>query len=270
MIKQAVKSTLLAVAPRLFREISAYRSQKLIISLETRRGLVAQSNNFIAVHGDRVLGGPFKGMKYPEFTRCRNLIMKLLGCYETEIHGMVEDAIKAGYSTVVNVGSADGYYTVGLALRLPNTPVIAFDTDRWARKATQLLVDENRAANVEIRTMCTVEWVQRELPRNSLLLVDTEGFEDVLLHPLKTPNLLFSDIIVETHEMFVPGIEKVLIERFSPTHDIQIERSGTRDPAEYPELSAIPPEFAAAVIFEGRPCPQSWLYLTRKAGAGKA
>ena len=52
----------------------------------------------------------------------------LVGCYEEELHHVIVRL--SGYRTVVNIGSSHGYYAVGLALRMTEANVLAFDIDR--------------------------------------------------------------------------------------------------------------------------------------------
>jgi hypothetical protein len=49
------------------------------------------------------------------------LIPKLLGCYEAELHGVIACALNTTYDTIIDIGCAEGYYAVGLALHFPDT-----------------------------------------------------------------------------------------------------------------------------------------------------
>lgn len=81
-----------------------------------------------------VRSGPFKGMRYPEGRSTGSaLIPKILGCYERELHEVFEEVCQQRYSAIVDIGCAEGYYAVGLAMRLQHANVYAFDTDRAAR-----------------------------------------------------------------------------------------------------------------------------------------
>ena len=54
------------------------------------------------------------------------------------------------------------------------------------------------------------------------LFCDIEGFEKILLDPIKVPNLKYVDLLIEAHDCFVPNITEELIERFYLTHTIRI------------------------------------------------
>src|SRR5687768_16036154 len=78
--------------------------------------------------GGKVATGPFKGMNYDvSYAHNGILGMKLLGTYEKELHGAVEEIVARGYENIINLGAGEGYYAVGLARRLPQANVTAFE-----------------------------------------------------------------------------------------------------------------------------------------------
>src|SRR2546423_12652663 len=94
-------------------------------------------------HDPVVRAGPFAGLRYPD-----NLIQipKLLGTYELELHPAVERLIASRPTTVVNVGAAEGYYAVGLARRLPDARILAFDIDERSQEHCRRLAALNGVA----------------------------------------------------------------------------------------------------------------------------
>ena len=84
-------------------------------------------NTLVTQQGTTVMQGPLKGMNflYKSAEGCH--IAKLLGCYEQPLQPFIEEAIEANYKTILNIGCAEGYYAVGMARRMPNTQVLAFD-----------------------------------------------------------------------------------------------------------------------------------------------
>lgn len=264
-LKSSIKSTAMRVAPRLAMEVLSNRSQRLIMRIERETGRVQASQQYIRSQGAEVQAGPFKGMRYPDFScRSRNLIPKLVASYEDELYPWVEEAIGKGYRQIVNIGTADGYYTVGLALRVPRAHVVGFDTDRWARKATRALAAENGADNVEVLSMCTTEWLMRRLEPGALLLVDCEGCEAHLLDVNRAPILSSCDLIVELHDAQAPGIADKLKAWFGKTHDIRSIDARPKNPAGYGTLGIVSRDLQASVISEGRHGPQEWYFITRK------
>src|SRR5882757_97998 len=74
----------------------------------------------------KVLGGPFGGMRYLDATVWGSIVPKWLGSYESELGRIVNAMAKEPYSQVIVLGSAEGYYTAGLALKKPGIPLHAF------------------------------------------------------------------------------------------------------------------------------------------------
>ena len=72
-----------------------------------------------------------------------NVAPKLLGCYEQELHQVIERCIKTPYECVVNVGCGDGYYAVGLARRMPNAEIKAYDLHEGRRALCKSAAEEN-------------------------------------------------------------------------------------------------------------------------------
>ena len=81
----------------------------------------------------RVLRGPFAGMVYAVDAFASAYFPKLIGCYEREIHEILESVIRRGYRRIIDIGCAEGYYAVGLALRCPESSVLAIDIEASAR-----------------------------------------------------------------------------------------------------------------------------------------
>lgn len=266
-LRHVIRDLGMHLAPTIMSQIVAARSQKLIINIEAREGLTEASQRFVEKFGSSVLHGPFKGLVYPEMTVAqRNLIHKLLGSYEDELHPWMEELTIKDYRTVINVGSADGYYTVGLARAKPTTPVIAFDTDPWARRATLALAKENNAHNVEMHIMCTPQWLAENIETGSLLLSDCEGYEDVLLDPQIATALMKCDIVVELHDHAAPGVEDHIRSRFTETHDIEsVAMKLGKSAARFSELADMDPALADKALSEGRGAPQSWLLMMARA-----
>ena len=74
-----------------------------------------------------VVAGPYKGVKLSPSVSWGDYGSKVLGCYEEELHPQIEELISWEPDAVVNVGCAEGYHAVGLAVRLPRSRVIAYD-----------------------------------------------------------------------------------------------------------------------------------------------
>jgi len=212
-----------------------------------------------------VLSGPFKGMRYGDFSYNSALIPKLLGTYEADLHGWVGEALGAGYDAVINIGCAEGYYAVGFAYANPGIDVVAFDTSSVAldmmSKLAALNGLQDRVRVADAHTPAELESLLRRY-RRPLLLVDIEGAEDELLDIRRAPSLESADMIIETHDGYNFGVTRRLMERFWPTHRFEI--TGGREAEDQP-LPAIvreriaDPAMVRQLMTESRGLPELWL-----------
>ena len=192
---------------------------------------------------------------------------KLLGAYECELHAAIERLVAREPTLLVNVGSGDGYYVVGLARRLPAARVIAVDPDPLAQRACAHTAHLNALGDrVLARTSSDAEALEALLcsSAHALLVVDCEGFEDELLDRTRSPSLAHADILVETHDFARPGVTARLTARFAPTHDVEELGVAARDSRMFPELSSESAAVALGLLDEFRHMPQSWLTLTAR------
>jgi hypothetical protein len=96
---------------------------------QRRRTLMARYSGSL---GNRVRTGPFAGMQITDGPDAFGL-MRLIGTYEPELAPTIENLIaRTAYDIIVNIGCvnigcAEGLYSVGFALQLPKTHVYAFD-----------------------------------------------------------------------------------------------------------------------------------------------
>lgn len=221
-----------------------------------------------------VLSGPFKGMRYGDFSYNSALIPKLLGTYETDLQAWVDEALAAGYDAMINIGCAEGYYAVGFAYAHPTIEVVAFDTSSVATDMLSKLAAlnglQNRVRLALARTPAELESLLQRYKR-PLLFVDVEGAEDDLLDIRRAPSLALADMIVETHDGYNFGVTRRLIERFWPTHRFEI--TGGREAEDYP-LPAIvreriaDPAAARELLSESRGLPELWLRFRARHSTG--
>jgi tRNA G46 methylase TrmB len=103
---------------------------------------------------------------------------KLLGTYERELNHYIEGACALNFPLIVDIGAAEGYYAVGMALRNPKARMIAFEMDTKARAALAEKLRLNHVGNrVEIRGKCEPEDLERALMGESrpFVICDAEG-----------------------------------------------------------------------------------------------
>jgi len=224
----------------------------------------ARHNPIAARYGLTVLDGPFHGMIYVSMAVGSTISPKLLGCYEAELHQALERLISAGYETIIDIGCAEGYYAVGLALRVPEARVYAFDGDPLARRLCRKLARLNGVeTRVRLGGFCDVGQLRSLACDRALLVCDCEGCELDVLRPDLVPAMQQWDILVELHDMYDPSTSRTILDRFALTHTVQLVASVFRDPATVARTSFLPPEARHTAVYEG--VARSWAILTPKA-----
>ena len=92
-------------------------------------------NTILKNNGTKVLDGPVKGLDFLERSAEGCHVAKLLGCYEQPLHEKLMGVLKGNYDKIINIGSAEGYYAVGLAVAVPEVVSLAYDIDLNAQAA---------------------------------------------------------------------------------------------------------------------------------------
>ncbi len=232
---------------RTFRDMTPAAAKRLhadaMHRLRWRRGPIARvQRKFVERHGLRVQTGPFAGMTYPRsaISRSEQLVPKLLGSYEKELHGALEKMLAHDWRQVIDVGAADGYYAVGLARRCPKATIHAYEMNplpaHYSRQLARVNgVDERLSVHGE----CRIEDLAALHQVPSLLIADCEGAEAILLDPAAVPLLAESALVVELHEWLAPDIEATINLRFRETHQLVFIEPEPRHAAEYPAVAAI-------------------------------
>jgi hypothetical protein len=205
-------------------------------------------------------------MKYPWWLSGSVLLgPKLLGCFESELHQVIERVIAAGYRTIVNVGCAEGYYVTGLALRSPMSQIIAYEGDPLMRQLCPRLAKLNgvEGRRILVKEFCSPAELRAELLDGAFLFVDVEGYELTLLDPDAVPGLRGADFLVERHDGVDATITPTLLERFAATHDATvIDVADQRK--DLPALNGVAPERVARAAREFRTHSRGWIDFRRK------
>jgi hypothetical protein len=179
--------------------------------------------------------------------QCRNCSAST----KSQLHPALERAFAERPAVVANVGCAEGYYAVGIALRLADTVVHAYDLAATARRMTLEAARLNGVDDrVQIHGRC------RGFPVGTGLVVcDIEGAEGSLLDSAELRNAI---LIVETHEFVRPGVTKLLETRFSRTHSVELLEAR---PTESALLDWLEPAERNVALEEMRTGEQAWLAM---------
>jgi hypothetical protein len=189
-------------------------------------------------------------------------VPKLLGCYEAELHDAIQWVISFNFDRIINIGCGEGYYAVGLALRLPSAQVYAFDADPIARRLCDDQARQNAMQEqVTIRGACDVEELSALLDDNTFVLCDCEGCELELLDPDRVPGLKQCVILVELHEFVHPGLTATILSRFAPSHEIACITTEERDSEAYPSLRRFRGADRHLAVSELRSVSMEWAFM---------
>jgi hypothetical protein len=218
--KKKIKSAALSAFPGLALKLSSIRSRRMIESECRELGLDRLAREVSRATGRRIAAGPFAGMRLDYELFPVHASPKFLGTYEQELHSVIERAIQLHPKYVLNIGCAEGFYAVRLAIRLKDARVFAADADPKALSATIKNAQLN-GVSAQVYPVGIVRPGQfsRYLKADaSLLIMDCEGAEFSLLDPANDPILLRTNILVEIHREF--GDEREIIQKFARTHNI--------------------------------------------------
>lgn len=206
--------------------------------------------------GGCVAAGPFAGLRLisADPGDCEGPV--LLGSFECELHEWLEREIARGWPVVVNIGSATGYYSSGLARRLPNAVVYAFDLDAERQDDTRHSAEANGvAARVRVHgaaTIAEVAGLPEAANSGALVVCDCEGCERDLLDPTRIPWLVRSALCIELHDFAAEGASRILWERFVDSHECVVVEQRPREAAAWAARAGISTNDAALLSEEGR------------------
>ncbi len=227
-----LRSIVQTVAPAL---VSRYRSGRMRSYFRRRFGPLQEEAHRILFQNavPTVLSGPFRGMPYLNETVWGPITPKWIGSYEAELGAVLEEIIAEQYRQIIDVGSAEGYYAAGLAFRIPDAHVTAFDLDPMARKQTaRLAALAGVADRVDVHSNCTPQLLNRLIVDRTLVVMDIEGAEYHLLNPAAIESLRRAALLVEVHAcppFDLAAVAESLHTRLEATHDLRWLHSERRE-----------------------------------------
>ncbi|MGB2011091.1 MAG: hypothetical protein ACPHYF_06140 [Akkermansiaceae bacterium] len=254
------------------KKINKKRRKKEAKACEKRRIQFVESTIARLFPFLKIANGPFRGMQYPEAISVGSrLFPKLLGSYESELSGVLEDIIGRGYTEIVDIGCAEGYYTVGLGMCIPSAEIYAYDVNGEALRLCHDMALHNGISEGRIHfgAKCSSDTIQHlPLAKKALFICDCEGYEKELFTPDLIPHLERHDLLIETHDCYDVTISTQLENLFQSTHEItnilsvdDIQKAKTYT---YPQLDGFSLEERYILLSEGRPSIMEWLYIKSK------
>ncbi|MFC4261705.1 hypothetical protein ACFOWM_02340 [Ferruginibacter yonginensis] len=174
---------------------------------------------------NKVLYGPFKGLQYPSLNILQlSLVPKILGSYEAHLHNLFTKIINHSYKQIIDIGSAEGYYAVGLAVKLPQSIVHCFEMNEEDILFCQQMAQLNGANNVIINNACTVDSLRSfSFQENTLIICDCEGYEYTLFNDaIVISKLSKVDILIELHDHENIDMKHILLNNYKNSHTIEM------------------------------------------------
>ena len=218
-----------------------------------------------------VMNGVFAGMKYPDMKSISSMLFpKLLGSYEKELEPLLEKLCQNHYTEIVDVGCDEGYYAVGLAMRVKSAKIFAFDTNIEALRFCKEMARLNDvAARVVTGSFCDAKTLTSlPLTERALIISDCEGYEKELFSKETLPFLARHELLIEVHDHIDVEISSYLRDLFALTHNIEIYSSiddiKKIHQYSYKELEGLSLEQKRQMLSEGRQSLMEWFYMKPK------
>jgi hypothetical protein len=215
-----------------------------------------------------VIHGPFHGMRYPDYASFGSAIYpKILGCYEREIYPFIEQVLQRPYDSLIDIGSAEGYYSVGIALKNAQIPrIVAVDINRDALQLVKKIAGLNGVGErIELSDGMNADQLGAACRgKRNFVFCDCEGFEREVFTNGNIQDLSRSDLLIEIHDSKSYRVSSYLNQLFSGTHRIQrvnstddMQKLNTYD---YPELKNLSDAAKIRMMSEGRGSVQEWFF----------
>jgi predicted O-methyltransferase YrrM len=204
--------------------------------------------------GGMVFSGPFASMKLCEGSALSHDPRMIVGSYEQEVHDVINQVIADAPSHIVDIGAAYGYYAVGLAVKIANATVTAFEAieeEHW--RELKALAELNKVSHkIDQRGLCTPAEFAKVCTEAAFVLSDCEGAELELCDPATIPALKSCTLLIELHEFHKPRLVATLVQRFRSSHSIKIIDEERRDPSRYRILKRVPAGWRSTAVEEAK------------------
>jgi len=214
--------------------------------------------------------GPFKGMHLGEKIHWgkADVAGKIYGLYESEVLNVIKNKT---FSSLINLGAADGYYPIGMLKQNMIKHAYCFEEHPLGRK----YINENARLN-DISSGISIygradSQFHNQLPKgvageNNLVLCDIEGGEFDLFNDEVVAAFSNSIFIVEIHDCKVDEGKKkrqALIDTFKG-FDVEMVKSKPKQWSDIAQITALSDNDRALVCSEGRRVLGEWLIATPK------
>jgi predicted O-methyltransferase YrrM len=215
-----------------------------------------------------VIHGPFKGLRYPDYASFGSAIYpKILGCYEREIYPFLDQVLGRSYEMAIDIGCAEGYYSVGLAKYNSRiSEVIAVDISSTALSLARRIAELNGVSDrIKMQEGINADQLGAACKgKRNFVFCDCEGFEREVFTTNNLKDLSRTDLLIETHDSISFRVSLYLNKLFSETH--KVHRVSSTDDMQklntyyYPELENLSDRAKVKLMSEGRGAVQEWFF----------
>ena len=118
--------------------------------------------------------------------------------------------------------------------------MIAFETEKASHLKLASLAKLNGVQNqIDQHGLCDSNSLNNALDtaNSAVVICDIEGAEKFVLDIEASPKLKSCKVLVEVHELLQPGVDALIKERFSETHNIQVIKEQFRTTKEATEIN---------------------------------
>jgi hypothetical protein len=210
--------------------------------------------------------GPFAGLLFPAGSRPENtpaLAAMLLGSFEVELHNIISTLVEKQFKTIINVGAAEGYYAVGMALKCPQSNIVAFEMDEvMQQRCCDMAIVNGVKDKLTILGECSAKSFDDMKLDNILIIMDCEGAEADILDDGCVNKLKKSWLLIELHDALRPGCSRAIHKRFFKTHDMKFISSSYRDPGQFNLPEKLTRRQKKILLDEKRLGVQEWVLLS--------
>lgn len=224
-------------------------------------------NNF----GKLIGFGPFKGMIYEQsWWGGYDRISKVLGVYELDVLNKLVGLFKDyPNSTFIDIGAADGYYSIGFLFSGLTKNVYAYEIEEMGRRAIFKNAKENNCQGfIKICSEANIAAIRDSLnscANHAIVLIDIEGAEYNLLCDDFLDLLKSCHVLIELHPFFIKdGIKKEndLIEKCEKLFHIEKIYRDSYNPNHFECLNKLTDDERLLALSEGRAYNPKWLLLS--------
>ena len=167
--------------------------------------------------------GYFQGLKFGELLNLQaGIVQKLLGVYEIELTDALKVLENRRYDWVINIGAAEGLYSMAFSNIWKNIPVYSFEQDFSTRQLLKQMIKLNDPPNVITLGEFNLDDMNRLARKGKgLIFSDCEGHEKILFSSETANYFENHDLVVETHDHLVAGSHQGVVDSLSKSHTIK-------------------------------------------------